>query len=327
MVKNFREMKTRITIIILNYNNYNDTIECFESIDNSNADSYDIIIVDNKSTDNSYTKLFEYFKNKKNSFYEVNSLNPKEKIFETHNFNRKIILLETDYNGGYAYGNNQGIKRSNSMKSDFVLILNNDTIVTKNFLSPLVNTAQHNNAGIIGSKINYFSNQDTIWFNGGSINSFTSEVKHFDFNKVKYESSDIKTVSFITGCVWLVPKKIFKEIGLLDEEYFMYFEDVDFCWRVASNGYKLLVCTDSLIYHKKNPNKTNNFNLPPSIYYLRLKNKIKFVNKNFKIINKLSSYFYTLLRPIMVFMLKGRLDLVIKHIYFYFKIVFNYDSK
>lgn len=217
----------KIYIILLNYNGYRYTQECIESIKkNENNIEYEIVVVDNKSTDESVEKL--------------------KQIPNIH-----LILL--DYNKGFSGGNNEGIKYAIKNGANYILILNNDTIIEKNSISILYDEMiKHKDVGIIGPRIMYYDVPDKINSIGGCINWYKGIAVLKDWNKV-YEPHERKFdyTQFLTGCCMLIKKDVFDNVGYLPEEYFMYFEDVDYCINVKKNGYRIGVCYDSVIYHKE----------------------------------------------------------------------------
>ena len=220
-------MKAKVGIVLLNYNSYEDTIDCINSLSNINYDNYCIVIIDNCSTDDSFAKL-----------KKINS--------------NKIYIIKSEFNGGWSSGNNLGIKKCLELNCEYILLLNNDTLVEKNFLEILIDFYEKNKiCGIVSPKIMYNSNRKMIWFAGGSINfhKFLADNignKEFDGD----EFSNIHESEYITGCAMLINKKIINDCGYLPEEYFMYLEDVDYSLQVKKHGYKLYVQPKSIIYHK-----------------------------------------------------------------------------
>lgn len=219
-------MEKLVYIVLVNYNGWKDTLECIKSLEDIEYKNYKIVIVDNCSQDDSYTRLRESIK-------------------------QDIKLIASDKNLGFAGGNNLGITYALSKEAEYVLLLNNDTLVEKDFLKEIIDTAERNSAGIVGSKIKYESKRDTLWFAGGEVlwNKFYA-IHYGEGEKDQGQYEEEREVSFITGCSMLISKKVFEEIGLLSEEYFMYFEDVDFCVRASGKGFKIVYSPKSVIYHK-----------------------------------------------------------------------------
>lgn len=206
-----------IYIILVNYNSCNCTIECINSLEKTNED-IQIIIVDNASSDNSYQELMKNISKYNN-----------------------CIILESENNVGFAGGNNIGIKYALEHGAEYLLLLNNDTEVEPDFLKQLLIDYKGNT--IRSPKINYYDYPDESWYEAGE----------FDQNKciVKNKKSDKRcNVTFASGCCMLISKKIIDTIGFLDEEYFMYYEDVDYCLKAMKEGIKIEYVPESVIYHK-----------------------------------------------------------------------------
>ncbi|MCD2346250.1 glycosyltransferase family 2 protein [Clostridium guangxiense] len=186
--------------------------------------NFKIIIVDNASTNNSLEKISS----------ELNN----------------TIILKSNHNLGFAGGNNIGIQYALKDGAQYILLLNNDTLVQKDFLGYMVKSFSTNkNAGIVGCKIMNFPQKDKIWYCGGRINWFKFIGEHFVIEKDNICEQEIKC-DFVTGCCMLIKKEVFEEVGMLPEDYFMYFEDVDFCVKVSENKYDIVYNPKSIIYHK-----------------------------------------------------------------------------
>jgi GT2 family glycosyltransferase len=215
-----------IYIILINYNGYKDTIECVQSLRKINYENYKIIIVDNASTDDS--------------------------IFHLKNSLKECILIESKYNFGFAGGNNLGIQYALKTNAEYILLLNNDTIVEPNFLGNMIEPLYNDkNIGIVGSKIMYYPQKNVIWYGGGKIDWFKFVGVHFGMKEIdKGQCDNSKEIDFMTGCCMLIKKEVFEKVGLLADEYFMYFEDVDYCVRSKQAGYKIWYNHKAVIYHK-----------------------------------------------------------------------------
>lgn len=282
-------MKPSVFIILVNFNGYEDTIKCIESLKNINYANYDIVVVDNGSTVQPTNQQINYLKN-------------------------NVILLEMKSNLGFSGGNNIGISYAKKHGAEFVLLLNNDTTVEKNFLSILVQTALSNaDAGIVGGKIRYYSEPNKIWFGGGTYNFDNGFVNHQRMNELdENSSSKIKEITFMTGCLMLIPINVIDNIGLLDESFFLYAEDAEFSCRVLKKGYKIIYCEDSIIYHKvSSSTKAGSFN---SQYY-NVRNNLyvakKYCNHIFKSYRTLGMFWIKLVlkrRMNLMPVLRGWLD-------------------
>ena len=244
---------SKIYVILLNYNGSEDTIECVKSIvENEKKIEYEIVVVDNKSTDDSVSKLRQL---------------------------SNITFIESNENGGFAKGNNIGIEYSIKQGAEYILLLNNDTVIEKNAISILEDCLdQHKDVGIIGSRIMYFENKNLINYCGGKLNWLKATTIHEGYKKEYIQQKEnFKYTEFITGCCMLIRKEVIQKIGYLPEEYFMYYEDTDYCMKAQENGFKLAVCTDSVIYHKVSVSSGGE-NSPFSIKWGN-RNRLIFMNK------------------------------------------------
>lgn len=241
-------------IIILNWNGWKDTVECVESCRQLSYQHFRILLVDNGSTDGSEGILRKRFPD--------------------------IEFIQTGDNLGFAGGNNVGIRYALENHADFVWLLNNDTLVQPAALSALIETAElDSRAGIIGSKILIDSRPQYIWFAGGFW-SFSKSLLTIRGENEKdsgqYERR--AEVDFITGCSLLIRAFTIRDIGLLDERYFLYWEDTDWNAKARERGWKIFYSPQSVIQHKV----SSSFDIKTdqqAYYYLR--NKLLFYEQHF----------------------------------------------
>ena len=215
-----------VEIIILNWNGKDDTLECLRSLSKITYKNKIITVVDNASTDGSIKAIEEEFP--------------------------KLNMIENDRNLRYAGGNNIAIRNGLKGEASLFLILNNDTIVKENFLDFLVKAAESDqNIGIVVPKIYYHEEMGKIWYAGGFVNFVTGNIYHRGLRKTDGEGFDESgEVDYATGCCMLIKREVFENIGLLDERYFIYGEDVDFSFRTQKAGYKVMFEPQSFIWHK-----------------------------------------------------------------------------
>jgi len=236
-------MHPKVFIIILNWNGCNDTIECIESLIKIDYPNFSVVVVDNASSDNSIDIIPRKY--------------------------RDIAFIEVKKNLGFAGGNNIGIKYALEHGADYVLLLNNDTTVEPNFLSELVNAAEANKKiGILGPKIYFYSEPVRIWFGGGKLNLLRTKGTHADYMKIDNKELAAKVplkTKYITGCCLLIKKEVIQKVGLMSEDYFLYYEDVDWCLRVKKAGWQIFFVPSSMIYHKQS--RSAGEHTFPYIYY------------------------------------------------------------
>lgn len=213
-------------IIIVNWNGSGDTIECVESILDTHTRYERIIVVDNGSEGEDFRNLTDRLGN----FAEV---------------------IRSDKNLGFAAANNIGIIRGIEMGCTHILLLNNDTVVTNEFIREMhVALREFPEAGIVGPKILYYDKPDRIWAAGGR---FVWWIQHFNIGMNRESKSCCNTpkvVDFASGACMLIKAEVAKSIGGLPTDYFMGMEDVDYCLNAGRHGYLTVFWPKALIYHK-----------------------------------------------------------------------------
>lgn len=290
----------KVYIILLNYNSWQDTIECLESVLKSDYKNYQIIVVDNDSPNNSMDYIINWAEGKQEVNYNENcqlkhlskpfEKKPLEYIFYAQKnlnaeniekykkLNNSLIFIQAGENRGFAGGNNIGIKYALA-KDDFeyIWLLNNDTVIEKNSLSSLVAYAKKNQLGISGSSLMYYDNPKKIQAYGGHINKFFGTCSHI------IDIKDIQNkLDYIVGASFLIDKKVIDKIGLLPEEYFLYYEETDYCFNARNNGFKLGIDIESIVYHKEGVSTGGSYNGNKKSEFsdiLSIKNRIKFHRK------------------------------------------------
>lgn len=262
----------KFSIILVNYNNYDDSKDILNNLYTQNLRPEEIILVDNCSTDESFKKLS----------CDFNSYNG-------------LSIIQSDFNGGFSYANNYGIKYSlkKSNEIDFYILLNNDTYVDPNFLDICSNSVRESNdIGIFTGKILNYFHKDRIWYGGGHINKiyFSGLHDYENHNSEIPEANILKNVEFASGCFMIIPKKIFIDGHFLPEEYFLYYEDVDYSLLMTKLKLKIEYNPKMIVYHKIS-RTTNSNNLRFNYYFNR--NRIILGRKYFSVIRVI--YFVSLL--------------------------------
>lgn len=251
----------KVYIILVNYNGIADTKECLKSLQNITYPNYDVIIVDNASKDH-------------------------DALMQDKEIQNNAILIFSKYNNGFSDGNNQGIAYALNHNADYVLLLNNDTIVEKDFLEALVSTAEkHSDTGIVTGNIFYYSQPDMLWYSNGSFDKKTCITEMVQ--PTEYEETKI---TFACGCLMLIRASVLQQIGMLSDKFFLYSEDTDFCCRVAKAGYQLYWTKKSVIYHKVSASTINNSDFQQ--YYL-VRNNLLMIEQYST--NHMKSYFHRFL--------------------------------
>ncbi len=216
-----------VHIIILTWNHWEETAVCLQSLCQLTYPNYKIIIVDNASTDDTVQNIRQQYP--------------------------QFTLIINKQNLGFAAGVNIGIRYALDEQTDYLFLLNNDTTVPPNLLDVMIHYAETlPNAGILTPMLHYLDDSEQLWFCGTDRNHLTLESKDFGhFGPRRHIQSDTpRTVDYIFGTAMLIPQHTIANVGLLDEHFFMYYEDMDFCIRVqAVENYKLYTIPDVSVGH------------------------------------------------------------------------------
>lgn len=221
-----QESEPRVSIVILNWNSYKDTIECIESLKKVNYSNYQILVVDNGSTDGSAKMIRGKFPD--------------------------VILIENEKNLGFAGGNNVGMECALRSGTKYVVLLNQDTVVDSSFLKELVNVGESDSKiGAVQSKILKKENSELIdslgqvWFPLRGPKDFKiGQPDHFP-------PVTVQEISGACAAAVLLRREVLSKVGLFDELFFCVFEDVDLSWRVRLAKYRIVLAPKSIVYHKR----------------------------------------------------------------------------
>jgi hypothetical protein len=215
-----------VYIILVTWNRKDDTLECLRSLQQITYRNYRIIVVDNASHDGTQEAVQKEFPS-------------VEYIFNPTNLR-------------FAGGNNVGIRRALDLQAEYVLLLNNDTIVAPEFLTNLVTAAEKNSkVGLTGAKIYYYDQPERLWYAGGNISWWKGWISHRGVREIDHGQYDNEEpTDYITGCCILAKRNVIENIGMLDESFFIYGEDADWSIRAARAGYLLLYVPSARVWHK-----------------------------------------------------------------------------
>ena len=213
-------------IVVLTWNGWNDTEECLRSLVPVAANGIRVLLVDNGSADGTPEKV-------RRAFPEVE-------------------VIENGNNLGFPGGNNVGIREALSKGANFVILLNNDTVVDKDFARELLSVAeQDKKVGMATSKIYFYDRPETIWFAGGDFSTWTGRSRHEGYGEAdrgQYDN-DVE-IGRPCGCSLLVSRAFLEDVGLLDEDLFLYGEEIDWALRARKKGYKSVLAPRSKVWHK-----------------------------------------------------------------------------
>lgn len=221
----------KVNIVILNFNGLSDTIKCLKSVLKTKYPNFKILVADNGS--------------------KINEIKLLKQVIH----DKKITFLRFSKNYGFSGGNNRIVKK---LKSKYVVLLNNDTEVTPGWLNPLVKTLEiDKKIAVVQPKILWLENKryfDYAGACGGYLDKFGypfTRGRLFDtIEKDENQYNKPQDILWASGAAIIIRKKIIDKIGLFDEIFFNYMEEIDFCFRVIRNGFKIVSQPKSVVYHK-----------------------------------------------------------------------------
>lgn len=250
-------VKPKIAVVIVNWKKYDLTNDCINSVLKNSFNNLKIILVDNE---------YDSFKLKK---------------FQNR---KKIKIIKNQKNEGFCKGSNIGIRYALENNFDYILLLNNDTVIETNLIRNLIKFSTEKNIFVVQPMITDISGKK-IWSSGGKINNFLgtfrTKYKGKDLNKKFIYKSEL---DWFSGCCCLFKSEIFIKTGLFDENFFAYYEDVDYSLRLKNNGYKIGFYDKSRVFHHSSMslklNESSEGTLSPKIHYLTTRNHIYLIRKH-----------------------------------------------
>jgi hypothetical protein len=244
-------MAPKVSIIVLNWNGRDDTLACLASLSRIAYPAYEIVVVDNGSSDDSVSAVRAAFPN--------------------------AALIEAGENLGYVGGNNVGLEKARAAHADYALLLNNDTEVAPDFLSLLVSAAEADpRIGIVGPTIYYFAEPDRVWSAGGAIDwtrGCTWMVGLNEVDRGQFGAAP-RPMDFVTGCALLIKMEAVNRIGTLDPRFFAYYEETEWCVRASRAGYKILHVPTAKLWHKISLTARE---VSPAVQYYMTRNRLLFM--------------------------------------------------
>ncbi len=216
---------TKITVVLLNWNSHEMTAECIRSLLAMDGADFEILVVDNGSTDGSVEML------------------PQEFLH--------ITVLPQERNLGFAAGCNVGMRHALANDAEYVLLLNNDTIVAPDFLREMLAAIQGDpRIGAVCPKIYFADQPDLLWYAGADFSLWTGTAKHRGWKEVDRGQFDRQEdITQATGCAMLVRRSALRDVGFLDEQFWAYVEDLDWSLRSLERGYRLAFAPKARVWH------------------------------------------------------------------------------
>jgi GT2 family glycosyltransferase len=271
-----------VSIVTVNYNHSETTLDLLESLTKITYPNIEVIVVDNASPNDNPRIIKEKYPS--------------------------VILVESVINYGFAGGNNLGIMRS---RGDYVLLLNNDTVVSEDFLEPLVQKFLDNpDFGAVSPKILYYYLINTIQY-AGFTEIDRKTVRNRTIGKGETDHGQYDTDSetaYTHGAAMMVPMSVIKHVGMMSYEFFLYYEEADWCFRIKNHGYKIGYVHNSKVFHKESVTTGKLSDL--KVYYLT-RNRLVFMRRNIHgkdfIISMLYQIFVAIGKNALIYFFKGNM--------------------
>lgn len=241
-----------VVIIVVNWNNHSDTLECLDSLRNLDYEPYEVVLIDNGSDPDDLEALRQGC--------------------------GQVRLVEHPVNEGYVGGNNAGLLEAETLGAKFALLLNNDTVVAPDFLTHLVRSANADDSiAVAGPTIYYYSDRDLIWSAGGAIDWHRGQASMIGIGRRQSEAMDRipHDVDFVTGCALLARMEAIAAVGPLDPRFFAYYEEVEWCVRMARAGHRIIHVPQAKVWHKisRDPASPS-----PIVHYYMTRNRLLFLS-------------------------------------------------
>lgn len=242
----------KISIILLNWNGKKDTLECLASLQKVRYPNFQAIVVDNGSTDGSVAVL---------------------RAAHPH-----LPILENGSNLGFAGGNNPGIEWALRHHAEWVLLLNNDTVVAPDFLDAFLKAAKEQPKGkIFGAKILRYSQPEIIDHLGGFWNPQVGEFISPDSGQPDHPYFNMRAADYVCGAALLMHRSVPETIGLLEPNFFLFWEESDYCYRAKKAGLEVWTAPEAKIWHKVSSSFTGG---KPHMHYFWWRSRLLWIERN-----------------------------------------------
>ena len=263
----------KVGVVILNWNNAQDTVECLESVSNLRYPNYLVLVVDNGSTDDSASRIRARYP--------------------------EIEIVETGENLGYAGGNNIGISQALALGVDCVCVLNNDVTVAPDFLTPLLASLRKKpDVGLVTPLLADMASPEHIWALGSAVDGRTGTVNRLHAGDLvrDWQATESFEIDVASGAAMLVKRQVFERVGFLDEAFYLYYEETDWCLQVRRAGYRILAVPASLTWHKVSATLGH---ASPVIDYYMLRNHLRLIGRDWSGVSRLWLLTRTVLRNLI----------------------------
>jgi GT2 family glycosyltransferase len=267
-----------LSVIVLNNNHRDDVMECITSLYQNDYPNLQVIMLDNASTDDSVAIVCKKFP--------------------------EVQLISLVKNLGYAGNNNVGLQAALTKEADWILILNDDTVLASTCLAQMVRAGESDpNIGIVGPMVYHFDEPEVIQSAGGMLGKKWQSI-HLGKDEIDQGQFDsIRPVEWISGCAIMVRRAVLERIGLLDADYFLYWEDTEWCIRASEAGWKIIHVPNAKLWHK---GVKRNYQPKPYVTYYVTRNYLFTLAKHNAPLFVRASAFVEIFRTLLSWTLKPR---------------------
>lgn len=265
----------KIAVIVLHFGNLSDTLECLNSLTQQDYSDFEIILVDNGSQNPSLAEALKNFQH--------------------------LFFIKNESNLGFAEGNNVGIHCAMERGAEAILLLNNDTICSPNLLSIFANASKtYPDAAVFGAKIFFHDDPTVIWHAGGNINLSTWRCYHegCPISDLEKKWDAVRDINYACGCALFITSYAIKKVGFMAPEFFLIWEEIDWCWRIRKAGYRCLYIPEAKVWHKiSHAFKGGNRGALWQYYYFR--NRLLFLKRNLSLTKRIHFYLTLFLKELL----------------------------
>jgi GT2 family glycosyltransferase len=241
-----------VVSVILNTNRREDTLECLATLTQNTYSDQQVIVLDNQSTDGSVESIRSGFPS--------------------------VHIVELNKNLGYAGNNNVGIQHAVAHGADWVFVLNEDTILAKDCLEKLVEAGEGDaKIGIVGPMVYHYSEPNIIQTAGGKLGRKWETWHLSEDEEDRGQYQEPHQVDWISGCGILVRREVIEQVGMIDERYFYYWEETEWCLRAGRNGWRIMHVPQAKLWHK---GVQRNHQPKPSVTYYATRNRLLTLSKH-----------------------------------------------
>ena len=256
----------KIAVIILHYRHLSDTLECLASLSRQDYSNFEIILIDNGSQDSSVEDAVKCFP--------------------------RLLFLKSPINLGFAEGNNVGIRYAIERGAEGILLLNNDTTSSPQLLSVFAQSAQtFPEAGVFGAKIFFYDDPTVIWHAGGNVNLANLRCYHEGCltSDLEKKWDEVRQINYACGCALFIKSSVIKKVGLMSSDFFLIWEEIDWCWRIRKAGFQCLYIPQAKVWHKISQSFEGG-NRGPLWHYYYFRNRLLFLKRNLPLTKRFHFY-------------------------------------